>query len=57
MWSGHNHLLLSLLPFEKRENGCELDANLFRVVPECHDMGGLAYPYHGAFGWEAYLSR
>jgi hypothetical protein len=34
-----------------------LDANLNRVVPECHDIGGLAYLYHGTFGRHPYFQK
>jgi hypothetical protein len=33
-----------------------VDASLIQVAPECRDMGGLACPYRGALGCEAYLS-
>jgi hypothetical protein len=33
------------------------DGNLIRVALECRDVGGLAYPYHGALGQKAYLPR
>jgi hypothetical protein len=58
--SGHNRLLLFLLSFEKRRKQVQISwmvASLFRVAPECRDMGGLACPYRGALSWEAYLSR
>jgi hypothetical protein len=32
-----------------------MDANLIRVAPKRHDMGGLACPYRDTLGWEAYL--
>jgi hypothetical protein len=58
--SRHNHLLFSLLSFEKRKNQVQIswmDASLIWIAPECRDTGGLACPYRGALGWEAYLSR
>jgi hypothetical protein len=58
--SRHNRFLLSLLSFKKRRKWVQIswmDASLIQVAPDCRDTGGLAYPYHGALGWEAYLSR
>jgi hypothetical protein len=32
-----------------------MDANLIRVAPKHRDIGGLAYPYRGAFDQNAYF--
>jgi hypothetical protein len=57
--SRHNHLLLSLLSFERKGKTSAnfLDANLIRVAPACRDTGGLAYLYLGTFGRNAYSPK
>jgi hypothetical protein len=56
--SRHNHLLLSLLSFEKRKASANfMDVNLIRVAPQCHDVGGLDRLYHGTFGQNAYFQK
>jgi hypothetical protein len=59
MQSRHNHLLLSLLSFEKRGKTFVnfLDTNLIQVALECHDTGGLVCLYHGTFGRSAYFQK
>jgi hypothetical protein len=50
---------LPLLSFEKKEKKqvqiSWMDANLIQVAPKRRDIGGLAYPYRGAFDQNAYF--
>jgi hypothetical protein len=51
----------SYYPFfllKRRKIGANfLDANLIRVAPECHDIGGLACLYRGTFGQSMYSQK
>jgi hypothetical protein len=44
--------------FEKGKIGAFfLIANIIQVAPECRDIGGLSYLYHGTFGQNAYFHK